>query len=132
MICQVVKTCQYDSNDSWNACYTFEYAILIGYLLDPVTPQPEFDTTARVIDTWIRTNAASTRHTLGFAAMTKVVDSKLRLKGAKGISVVDASVFSLVLSRDVDQEGLGPKELMNVIFIHHIATLLALYTHVHY
>lgn len=69
-----------------------------GYLLDPVAPQPEFDTTDGDIDAWIRTNAASMRHPLGSAAMTKVVDSELRLKGAKGIRVVDASVFPLVPS----------------------------------
>ena len=45
------------------------------------------------IDTRIRMTGLSHAHSAGTAAMGKVVDSQFRVKGVKGLQVVDASVF---------------------------------------
>ncbi|CAK4033097.1 glucose dehydrogenase [Lecanosticta acicola] len=45
------------------------------------------------IDSRIQDNSTSIQHPAGTAAMGKVVDSQLRVKGVKGLRVCDASVF---------------------------------------
>ncbi len=44
------------------------------------------------------TRSSSTYHPMGTAAMGKVVDTKLRVKGVAGLRVVDTSVFPVVIT----------------------------------
>ncbi|KAK0508446.1 hypothetical protein JMJ35_008722 [Cladonia borealis] len=45
------------------------------------------------IDTGIRLTGLSHAHSAGTAAMGKVVDTQLRVKGVRGLRVADASIF---------------------------------------
>ena len=49
------------------------------------------------IDARIRATGASHAHAAGTAAMGKVVDTHLRVKGVKGLRVVDASIFLVAI-----------------------------------
>ncbi|KAJ5002397.1 Pyranose dehydrogenase 3 [Colletotrichum sp. SAR 10_66] len=56
------------------------------------------NSTDEYIDARIRAAARSVHHPMGSAAMGKVVDGDLKVKGVQGLRVVDASVFPVVIS----------------------------------
>ncbi|EGX93356.1 glucose dehydrogenase, putative [Cordyceps militaris CM01] len=56
------------------------------------------DSTDDYIDKRFAAALGSTHHPMGTAAMGKVVDNKLRVKGVAGLSVVDASVFPVAIT----------------------------------
>ena len=62
-------------------------------------PRPEVDITDRAqLEDYVRNSCNSEYHPLGTAAMGKVLDSRLRVKGVKGLRVCDASVFPTNIS----------------------------------
>ena len=62
-------------------------------------PRPEIDIHDRAqLEDYVRTHSNSEYHPLGTAAMGKVVDSRLRVKGVQGLRVCDASVFPTNIS----------------------------------
>ncbi|KAK5989636.1 GMC-type oxidoreductase acuG [Cladobotryum mycophilum] len=63
-------------------------------LSDPLT----VDSTDDRIGKRIAAGMATTYHPMGTAAMGRVVDSNLRVKGVTGLRVVDTSVFPIVIS----------------------------------
>ena len=71
------------------------------YIASPATPDPDADPIAW--EAFTRGFIATTNHPSGTAVMsprgakTGVLDPDLRLKGAKGLRVVDASVFVCVV-----------------------------------
>lgn len=73
-----------------------------GYVLEPFGGLANVTTDAQ-LDEYIRANAITTLHPTGSAAMTSpdasygVVNPDLRLKGAQGIRIVDASVMVRLL-----------------------------------
>ncbi|KAI1211224.1 putative GMC oxidoreductase [Annulohypoxylon truncatum] len=56
------------------------------------------NSTDEYIDARIRAGFGTSFHPMGTAAMGKVVDSKLRVKGVRGLRVVDASVFPVAIT----------------------------------
>ncbi|KAI8288600.1 hypothetical protein K4K60_010831 [Colletotrichum sp. SAR11_57] len=56
------------------------------------------NSTDEYIDARIRAAARSVHHPMGSTAMGKVVDGDLKVKGVRGLRVVDASVFPVVIS----------------------------------
>ena len=59
----------------------------------PDMPALTEDSSDAEIDTRIRLSGLSHAHSAGTAAMGKVVDTQLRVKGVKGLRVADASIF---------------------------------------
>ncbi|KAK8015005.1 GMC oxidoreductase [Apiospora arundinis] len=55
------------------------------------------ESTDEYIDSRVRASARSVHHPMGTAAMGKVVDTNLRVKGVCGLRVVDASVLPVVI-----------------------------------
>ncbi|KAF8996654.1 hypothetical protein BDQ17DRAFT_1544687 [Cyathus striatus] len=80
----------------------FSAPIWRGFLLNPVNPALLPNATDAMIELYVRNGAGSPPHTVGTASMSPkgakygVVDPDLRLKGAVGVSVVDASVIPIV------------------------------------
>jgi len=72
------------------------------YILAPSVDLDAF--TPEELDQFIRNNTASTSHLVGSAGMSArgagygVVDPDLRVKGVKGLRVIDASVFPVVVA----------------------------------
>lgn len=89
-----------------------------GYILSPFgfpesfmvddSPRPASDSNELeadgIMDEWVRANAGTTAHPAGTCALSKLgadygcVDLDFRVKGVKGVRVVDASVFVSTLS----------------------------------
>ncbi|KAF8996629.1 aryl-alcohol oxidase [Cyathus striatus] len=73
-----------------------------GFLLNPVNPALLPNATDAMIEFYLRNGTGSPPHTVGTASMSPkgakygVVDPDLRLKGAVGVSIVDASVIPIV------------------------------------
>ena len=62
-------------------------------------PRPEVDINDRAqLEDYVRKHSSSEYHPLGTAAIGKVVDSRLRVKGVQGLRVCDASVFPTNIS----------------------------------
>lgn len=55
-------------------------------------PEASLDTESDRID-YVRNNIATQYHLIGTCALGEVVDNELRVKGVRGLRVVDASVF---------------------------------------
>ncbi|KAK2756047.1 glucose dehydrogenase, partial [Colletotrichum kahawae] len=73
--------------------------ILNGEAVPAGFDQPySVNSTDEYIDARIRAAARSVHHPMGSAAMGKVVDGDLKVKGVQGLRVVDASVFPVVIS----------------------------------
>ncbi|KAF3058402.1 Oxygen-dependent choline dehydrogenase [Daldinia childiae] len=80
-------------------------ATIIGReILDGEVGAPGFDSvlttnsTDEYIDARIRGGLGTSEHPMGTAAMGKVVDNNLKVKGVKNLRVVDASVFPVVIT----------------------------------
>ncbi|KAI1140061.1 putative GMC oxidoreductase [Hypoxylon sp. FL0543] len=73
-------------------------------ILDGETGAPGFDgvlsthSTDEYIDARIRARLGTCYHPMGTAAMGKVVDNNLKVKGVKHLRVVDASIFPVVIT----------------------------------
>ncbi|KAI1806763.1 putative GMC oxidoreductase [Daldinia bambusicola] len=78
--------------------------ILGREILDGEVGAPGFDdvltteSTDEYIDARIRAGLGVSQHPMGTAAMGKVVDNNLKVKGVKNLRVVDASVFPVVIT----------------------------------
>lgn len=74
------------------------HPIMNGFALAPANPGPEVTSDEDIIR-FMRNNTIATSHGTGTAAMSRqnssdgVVDPELKVKGIKGIRVIDASVF---------------------------------------
>ncbi|KAF2170951.1 GMC oxidoreductase [Zasmidium cellare ATCC 36951] len=79
-----------------------ETAALKPFLVGDVPPVGKQPLTSRSsddeIDTRVRESTMTIHHPAGTAAMGKVVDSKLKVKGVTGLRVCDASVFPVPVS----------------------------------
>lgn len=81
-----------------------EHPLMKGFALDRLSPPPEVQIDDDII-IYMRNNTIATSHAVGTAAMSRngshdgVVGPDLKVKGIKGLRVVDASVFvSFMLS----------------------------------
>ncbi|KAH9902085.1 hypothetical protein F4778DRAFT_736201 [Xylariomycetidae sp. FL2044] len=80
--------------------------ILGREIVEGETPPSSFepltvDSADEEFDARVRASAGPGEHPMGTAAMGKVVDGDLRVKGVKGLRVVDASVFPIVIGAHI-------------------------------
>ena len=77
----------------------FQVPALAQCVAERWLPRPETDIGDRgQLEDYVRKHSNSEYHPLGTAAMGKVVDSRLRVKGVAGLRVCDASVFPTNIS----------------------------------
>ena len=77
----------------------FEVPCLKERVTDRQIPPPEIDLgDEKQLEDYVRTHSNTEYHLFGTAAMGKVVDDRLRVKGVDGLRVCDASVFPANIS----------------------------------
>lgn len=72
----------------------FKVPCLAEHLAERWLPSPDLDITdTEQLEDYVRLHSNTEYHPIGTAAMGKVVDERLRVKGVEGLRVCDASVF---------------------------------------